>query len=192
MSVYANGDIGKPALPDLATELLRRQDEDQRAREALISFFRQAKGCPHEEASSDERQATDEVSRLDQANTQWLKKIVDRHGWPGRSLAGQHGAAAAWLLVQHADRDPSFQRHCLDLMTAMPTGEVEPQHIAYLTDRVLLAEGAPQLYGTQVQLVDGVYRPRNQADPEGVDQRRASVGLEPLAQYLRHFLDEDV
>ena len=122
-------------------------------------------------------------------NTQWLKNVVERHGWPGHSLVGRDGAAAAWLLAQHADLDPSFQRRCLDLMTAMPTGEVSPHHIAYLTDRVLLAEGAPQLYGTQVQQVDGVCQPVNLANPESVDQRRASVGLAPLAEYLRHFLD---
>ncbi|MGH9216841.1 MAG: DUF6624 domain-containing protein [Acidimicrobiales bacterium] len=156
----------------------------------MAPFVRQATGQQRVEASPDERQVTDEVVRLDQANTQWLKHVVDRHGWPGHSLVGRNGAAAAWLLAQHADRDPSFQRRCLDLMTVMPTGEVEPQHIAYLTDRVLLAEGAPQIYGTQLQQVDGVYQPCNQADPESVDQRRASVGLQPLAEYLRHFLDD--
>lgn len=63
--MYANGDIGAPWLPDLATELLRRQDEDQRARKALTPLFRQTEGQQHAEASPDERQATDEVSRID-------------------------------------------------------------------------------------------------------------------------------
>ncbi|MGH3697704.1 MAG: DUF6624 domain-containing protein [Pseudonocardiaceae bacterium] len=190
MSTYANDETGAATLPDLASELLRRQDEDQRARTALIPVVRRAREQQRVKANPDERQATDEVVRIDQANTQWLKHVVERHGWPGQSLVGRHGAAAAWLLVQHADRDPSFQRRCLDLMTAMPPGEVMPHHIAYLTDRVLLAEGAPQLYGTQIQQVDGVYQPSNLANPENVDQRRAAVGLQPLAEYLRHFLDD--
>lgn len=160
-----------------------RQDEDQRARKALITFVRQR------QASPDYSQAADEVIRIDQANTKWLKDVVNRHGWPGQSLVGARGAAAAWLLVQHADHDPSFQRRSLDLMTAMPTGEMTPHHIAYLTDRVLLAEGTPQLYGTQVQQVDGIYQPCNLANPDSVDQRRDSVGLEPLADYLHRFLD---
>lgn len=190
MSTCTNSELGSAQLPDLAAELLRRQDEDQRARNVLMSFFRQVKDHQQVQASPDERHATDKVVRIDQDNTQWLKNIVDRHGWPGQSLAGQQGAAAAWLLVQHADRDPSFQRRCLDLMTAMSPGEVEPQHIAYLTDRVLLAEGAPQLYGTQLQQAHGVYQPCYQADPQGVDQRRAAMGLPPLADYLQNFLDE--
>ncbi|HEY3894324.1 MAG TPA: DUF6624 domain-containing protein, partial [Pseudonocardiaceae bacterium] len=139
--------------------------------------------------SEEERQATAEVARIDQDNTQWLSHVVDRHGWPGLGLVGRQGAAAAWLLAQHADREPDFQRRCLALMTAMPAGEVEPGHVAYLTDRALLAEGSPQLYGTQIQRVEGVHQPCDLADPDSVDERRASMGLESLADYLRHFLE---
>jgi hypothetical protein len=191
LSTCSDDEVGAAALPNLAAELLHRQDADQRARTALIQFVRQrqSKGQQRLAVSADKSQAMDEVVHIDQANTQWLKIVVQRHGWPGQSLVGRHGAAAAWLLVQHADHDPSFQRRCLDLMATMPTGEVEPHHIAYLTDRVLLAEGALQLYGTQLQQVAGVYQPSNLANADSVDQRRASVGLEPLAEYLRRFLD---
>jgi hypothetical protein len=49
---------------------------------------------------------------------------------------------AAWLLVQHADHDPAFQRVCLELLGgAVRAGEADVRHHAYLTDRVLLAEG---------------------------------------------------
>lgn len=54
------------------------------------------------------------------------------------------GAVAAWLLAQHADQDPPLQRRCLDLMRVAPETEVSPSHIAYLTDRVMLAEGESQ------------------------------------------------
>ncbi|MGH3767080.1 MAG: hypothetical protein ACRDTX_18315 [Pseudonocardiaceae bacterium] len=74
-------------LPNVATELLRRQDEDQRARTAL-AMIRQAKGQQRVEASADESQTTAEVVRIDQANTRLLKNIVERHGWPGQSLVG--------------------------------------------------------------------------------------------------------
>jgi hypothetical protein len=33
-----------------------------------------------------------------------LKEIVEQHGWPTISLVGVDGAAAAFLLAQHADR----------------------------------------------------------------------------------------
>ena len=38
------------------------------------------------------------------------------HGWPGRSLVGEQGAMDAWLLAQHADRQPGFQRRALSLL----------------------------------------------------------------------------
>jgi hypothetical protein len=36
--------------------------------------------------------------------------ILSTRGWPGWTLAGEDGAAAAWLLAQHADGDPVRQR----------------------------------------------------------------------------------
>src|SRR5207244_6160203 len=87
---------------------------------------------------------------IDADNTAWLKDVVRRHGWPGCSLVGAEAANAAWLLVQHADRDPAFQRECLSLMeAAVAAGDASPADLAYLTDRVLRAEGKPQRYGTQ-------------------------------------------
>jgi hypothetical protein len=125
------------------------------------------------------------VQKIDEANTQWLKQIISEHGWPTISLVGPDGASAAWLLVQHADRDPAFQRKCLDLMTALPKDEVSQKDLAYLTDRVLLKEGKQQLYGTQFTSDGGKWIPRPLEDEPNVDSRRAAVGLPPLAEYAR-------
>ena len=63
-------------------------------------------------------------------------------------MVGKDGAHAAWLLAQHADRDPAFQRRRLDLVTqAAARGQASPTELAYLTDRGLLAEGKSQEYG---------------------------------------------
>jgi hypothetical protein len=70
----------------------------------------------------------------------------------GRSLVSVDGTQAAWLLIQHADHDPAFQRACLELLGhAVHAGEADATYHAYLTDRVLLAEGK-QLYRTQFML----------------------------------------
>ena len=57
-----------------------------------------------------EQRAATRVGEVDADNTAWLCGVVDHHGWPGASLVGEDGAQAAWLLVQHADQDPGFQR----------------------------------------------------------------------------------
>jgi hypothetical protein len=44
-------------------------------------------------------------------------------------------------------------------MTTAPVGEVDARHVAYLTDRVRLANGEPQIYGTQVHRANGQWQP---------------------------------
>jgi len=132
-------------------------------------------------------------ARIDVANTDRLRAIVARLGWPGRSLVGAEGADAAWLLSQHADRQLDFQREALVLLAeAVAADEAEPRHLAYLTDRVRMNEGREQLYGTQVGDIDeGTSIPWPIEDREAVDDRRAAMGLEPLAVYLRGFASPD-
>ena len=50
-----------------------------------------------------------------------------------------------------------------------------PNDVAYLIDRIRTGEHKPQVYGTQWNVPV--------EDPAHVDQRRASVGLGPLAVY---------
>lgn len=125
------------------------------------------------------------MATADGENLPWLRQVIADVGWPGKSLVGEDGAQAAWLLAQHADSDPAFQRQCLDLLTAAAeNGEATIVQQAYLTDRVLLKEGEPQEYGTQAIGRDGRFVARKLRDPDHVDERRASVGLPPLAGYL--------
>ena len=155
---------------NLRAELRRRADVDQAARNALDP---------------------DAMEQADAENLPWLKQVIVDHGWPGRSAVGEDGAAAAWLLVQHADRDPAFQRECLGLLTAAAdAAEATKAQVAYLTDRVLLAEGHPQEYGTQITGRDRQWVPRNLRDPDHVDERRAEMSLGPLAGYLAHFAEQ--
>ena len=69
-------------------------------------------------------------------------------------------------------------------MNAMPTGKVDAANVAYLTDRVLCAEGKPQRHGTQCIQVDKKFEPLPVEDHENLNQRRAEVGLEPIESYL--------
>ncbi|HLI08537.1 MAG TPA: DUF6624 domain-containing protein [Ktedonobacteraceae bacterium] len=123
---------------------------------------------------------------IDVANTQRMKEIVEHMGWPTRSKVGSPASKMAWQLVQHADHDRAFQQACLDLMKAQAPGEVSPVNIAYLEDRVRVAEGRPQVYGTQFYSDEaGKVGPRPIEDPDHVDERRQAVGLQPLSDYAR-------
>ena len=158
----------------LREELLRRSGIDRAARSAYT-------GAPAEMAR---------LMEMDSNNTAWLMAIVEDIGWPGYSLVGEDAAHAAWLLAQHADLNPAFQRHCLKLLRrAVRRGEASSTDLAHLHDRVSLASGKPQLYGTQVIVRDGRYVPARLRNAQTVDARRAAVGLEPIAAHLRQVLD---
>ncbi len=172
--------------PDLRSELLHRTKVDQDVRTAMMKLVSK-RGLKNDFQSADEKAEFEALSAAirtaDKENTGWLKQVVENRGWPTRTLVGQDGASAAWLLVQHADAEPKFQRKCLDLMAKLPREEVSQQNVAYLTDRVLLAEGKKQLYGTQFTTVNGKLQPRPLEDETNVDKLRAGVGLPSLASY---------
>jgi hypothetical protein len=171
-------DEGSAAAPgtideELRAELLARREEDQRIRKAAAG--RGSRLTPEQ---------VKEWERIDEANTMWLNDLVDAHGWPGRSLAGDDGANAAWLFAQHADRHPDLQRKFLDLLrAAVAAGEASATDLAYMEDRVRVAEGRPQIYGTQFTAIVVEYGPHPIEDEDRVDERRAAVGLGPLAEY---------
>ena len=118
----------------------------------------------------------------DSANAAALMEIAARHGWPTRSMVGVDGASAAFLVAQH---NPSIQREALRLMLALPPGEVSPADLALLHDRVLVGEGKPQRYGSQLGASAGGAMKFDPIEDIGrVDARRAEVGLFPLGTYV--------
>ncbi len=119
-------------------------------------------------------------------NGRRLEEILDEHGWPGRSLVGEDGAEAAWLVAQHAIGMPALMRRASDLLErGIALGEAENWMHAYMDDRIRTFEGRPQRYGTQFDWdAKGHMRPLPIEDPDGVDERRSSVGLESIAERL--------
>ncbi|RKF26366.1 DUF6624 domain-containing protein [Micromonospora globbae] len=122
----------------------------------------------------------------DQARTARLKEIVAAHGWPTIDLVGEDGEDAAWAIAQHSDFDLAFQERAVELLrAAVAAGQASPGNLAYLEDRVAVAKGEPQVYGTQVRCgPDGPVPATPIRDEAGVDGRRAGAGLPSFAAYL--------
>lgn len=128
------------------------------------------------------------MEAIQRNNVEWLKQVIAENGWPGRSLVAVDGADAAWLIAQHADHDPDFQRESLGLIEkAAAAGEVTQSNVAYLTDRVMLKEKGYQRYGTQFRHGADGPEPFPLEDPDRVDKLRARAGLVPLAEYHKGF-----
>lgn len=168
--------------PELARELLKRRDEDQRLRFQLEDAMR--KQAPDARQSVPQNLMHD-LDRVDRDNTEFMKKAIEKHGWPGRSLVGDDASRAAWLLIQHSP-DTDLQSRCADLMkAALKNNDVNGQDLAYLTDRVLVRQGKKQIYGTQFRGGGKEAQPFPIEDEANVDKRRAEIGLQPLAEYAK-------
>jgi hypothetical protein len=128
-------------------------------------------------------------NEADAYNIKRLEEIIAVHGWPKRSVFGPNAAGAAFLIVQHADI--SYQKKYLPLArAAVAANEMAGSSLALLEDRVLLREGGKQVYGSQVRRnSNDEWEPLPIEDEEHVDERRARVGLRPLADYLGGFAE---
>lgn len=129
------------------------------------------------------------MREIDELNLTKVKKIVKQIGWPTISLVGKKASHFAWLLIQHADIDVEFQQYCLELMKKeVENGEVTKTDIAYLTDRILVNKGKPQLYGTQFYDRERELIPREILDISNLNKRRKSMGLEPFEIYKKKLI----
>lgn len=119
-------------------------------------------------------------------NARELDRMIDEHGWLGKSLVGAGGAEDAWLIVQHAISLPDFQRKCLLLLEkAVEKGEAEAWQAAYLEDRIKIFEGNPQRYGTHSDWnEEGKMQVCHLENEKKVNEYRARVGLKPLENLI--------
>jgi hypothetical protein len=126
------------------------------------------------------------IVETDCSNTAWMKVQLREVGWFDRRTYGAAADNAAWLLVQHADMSPSFQVETLQILERLAAeGGTNGQNFAYLWDRVAVAEGRPQRFGSQMECADGVNRPIGGIeDPEHVEERRAALRMQTYASYL--------
>lgn len=127
------------------------------------------------------------MNEEDQAREKRLGAIIDAEGWPLTSRVGDAAVGSAWAIAQHAS--PAFLKRCVPLMQAAADKlEFAPNLLALSVDRVRVQEGKPQVYGTQLHWdKDGKLQLDPIEDREHVDARRAAAGMEPLADYLKHF-----
>jgi hypothetical protein len=106
---------------------------------ALVGQDHAFVGAPDADPNSDQvqRQRLELLGRLRRR----LVEILDIYGWPGKSLVGDDGAEAAWMLALHTMPDPQVLRRCLTLLRAAArTGEASSWQVAFLVDRVSLVE----------------------------------------------------
>jgi len=121
-----------------------------------------------------------------------LKQIFDEYGFVGFDIAGEDGSRNFWLMVQHSDHNPDFQKEILEKMKIEVDKEnAIPSNYGLLVDRVNLNTGNKQIYGTQVtyNMETGQAYPKSLEDSLKVNDRRKSIGLEPIEEYLNRMTE---
>jgi len=131
------------------------------------------------------------VGIADDNSTKYMKSLLThKYDWIDVKRFGEPTSGKAWLLVQHADDDPDFQALALERMAPyLQTGDGSKQDYAYLYDRIEIARGREQLYGTQTtgKCVDGKLQLRPIKDIENINNNRADMDMGTIAEYIDPF-----
>lgn len=127
----------------------------------------------------------DQMVKLEEGNTTRLAELLEREGWPDVRVVGEEASKAMFLALQHADLDTQVKFLPL-LREATKAGAIQSRALPLLEDRVCMRQGHDQIYGSQLTRdADGEARLWPIEDVARVDERRARMGMEPLAEYLR-------
>ncbi len=125
-----------------------------------------------------------DMKELHDKNAAILNDIIDTIGFPTSDKVGNEASEAAWLVIQHSIGQPVFMKKCAKLLeTAVNEGKADSKGLAYLTDRIAVLEGKPQLYGTQYDWdKNGNMNPNLFDDINKVNERRKSIGLNTVEE----------
>jgi len=171
----------------LSEELTARFEADQWFR---FDFFGEDGPCA---ALSDEdlyrvcwRRMWDSGTKIDRDNFDRVAAILDRHDWPVGAGWSDEAETAVWFIVQHSpvgEGVPDLMGRILPkVKESFEVGRLTGWHYAAMYDRHRLRNDGKQTYGTQFRCEDGAWINPNLGRPETVDDRRAELGMEPVAE----------
>ena len=119
----------------------------------------------------------------------WAEALFKQYGFLGFDKVGKDGSDHFWLLVQHCDKYPEFQKSVLKKMDKeVKKANANANNYAYLYDRVKINAGEKQLFGTQLtyetQTTGRAFPKIGLADSANIDRLRKEYNLPPLKDYL--------
>ena len=135
-----------------------------------------------------------EMERVDSLNQAIVFGILDKEGWP--SHLSDKANRAIWIVIDHSDL--AYRSKYLGLVKEKADeGVLDKTDYAILNDRVLMEEGKPQIYGTQIKMVATIVDDEIAMqlclwpveNPAALDSLRSTVGLSPVEEYLKTSCD---
>ncbi|KMQ66930.1 hypothetical protein ACM46_00290 [Chryseobacterium angstadtii] len=90
------------------------------------------------------------MDEQDQNNLVKVEKIIEKYGYPGKSMVGEPESYAVWYVIQHS---PKIEKYLPLIKKATDEEELPFRLYAMMLDRKLMYENKEQIYGTQVRSV---------------------------------------
>jgi len=124
----------------------------------------------------------EQFAKEDHRNQELVISIIEKCGMPSLQEVSNKQMNAIWLGLQHTDK--KYRKKYFPLIEdAVNAGDLSKQQYALMKDRILMDDGKPQLYGSQIK--NGkLYKLEA---PASVNERRKDMGMEPLEDYLKNF-----
>ncbi len=135
--------------------------------------------------SNEVQEAVKEQARLDKLNLERIEVILEQYGWLSEDIVGFKESEAIFLVIQHASLETQIKYFSI-MENAVKLGNARKCDLAMLEDRILVKQGKEQRYGTQLIYNENErqYSLEPLANPKTVEDRRESVGLPSMNEYL--------
>ena len=121
-------------------------------------------------------------AKEDHRNQELIISIIEKCGMPTLNEVNQEQMNAIWLGLQHTENKYRVKYFPL-IEKAVKNGDLSKEQYALMKDRILMDEGKPQIFGSQI--ING--KLYDLEAPETVNARRQEMGLEPIEDYLKRF-----
>lgn len=181
-------DANEPALAEpyqsLRAELLQIHADDQKYRLELEEI-RKTKPI---DGAARTKKLWEKIAATDAECLKRVKGILAEHSWLGLEQVGKEASVTSFFVIQHTDI-ATQQEYLPMIRQAVKDKKLQANLLPLLEDRVAIQTGHKQVYGTQIgsssKMIGYYVSPLE--DPDNVDKRRAEVGLEPLAEYVKRW-----
>lgn len=126
------------------------------------------------EATAAKAAMSAKMETLDAQLLAQLVAMLPPEGWFGIAAYGEHASDAAFHIVNHGDQ--ALMKRLLPTLEAFALrGDAQPEEFMSMYDRVAVADGRPQRYGTQVHCVGTTWTPYPIEDADHIEDRLAAM-----------------
>jgi hypothetical protein len=90
---------------------------------------------------------------LDKQNMQEIRKIIEKYGYPGKSLVGEEYDYVACAIIQRSNRMDYWEAYLSLISEATRNGELsDVNHLKMLLDRVYVDKTGTQIFGSKMNV----------------------------------------